>query len=341
MNAIVCRGFGPVEQLRLEDIAPFPLHAGQVRVQVHAAGVNYPDALRVQGLYQIRPALPWVPGSEVAGLVLEAGSQVQTLRVGARVMGITDAKGGGFAEEVVLDASRVLSLPDDVGLEEAAATPVVYGTTLYALRQRARLQSGETLLVLGAAGGVGLAAVQLGKVLGARVIAAASTEAKRNLARECGADEVIDYTQPDWRLHVKALTGERGVDIVYDPVGGDYFDEAVRCVGWGGRYLVVGFTAGRIPRLPINLPLVKGYDLIGVRYDVWRDGWWPLARANLQQVIDWQGEGRFRPWVSARFPLAQAVEVRITARRTAPAPIALFCCHSRSLRVIVASLYVT
>jgi NADPH2:quinone reductase len=223
-------------------------------------------------------------------------------------MGVSEATGGGFAQEILLPQERVFKLPTRMGFDEAAATPVVYGTSLYALKQRGRMQPGESLLVLGAAGGVGLATVQLGKAMGARVIAAASTEAKRELAREHGADETVDYTQKDWREQVKALTGGKGVDLVYDPVGGDAFDEAVRCMAWMGRYLVIGFTAGRIPTLKVNMPLVKGYDVVGVRYDVWRDGWWSEARANLEQVLAWYGEGKVRPLVSASYPLARAVE---------------------------------
>jgi NADPH2:quinone reductase len=194
---------------------------------------------------------------------------------------------------------------------------VVYGTSLYALKQRGRLQPGETLLVLGAAGGVGLAAVQLGKAMGARVIAAASTPAKRQLALDHGADVAIDYTQPDWRELVKHHTGGRGADVVYDPVGGDAFDEAVRAVAFDGRYLVIGFTAGRIPTLKVNMPLVKGYDLVGVRYDVWRDGWWPDARNNLDEVLSLCAQGKLRPLVSATYPLADAVQAMrsITARQ--------------------------
>ncbi len=308
MKAIVCHAHGPVETLSHQDVATPQIRRNAVRIQVRAAGVNFPDSLKVERLHQIKPALPWIPGSEVGGIVTQAGDDVHHVRVGDRVMGVADALGGGFAEELVLDQLRVFKLPQQMGFEEAAATPVVYGTSLYALKQRGELKPGESLLVLGAAGGVGLATVQIGKAMGARVIAAASTDAKRRLAREHGADEVIDYTQKDWREQVKALTGGKGVDVVYDPVGGDAFDEAVRCIGWMGRYLVIGFTAGRIPTLKVNMPLVKGYDLRGVRYDVWRDGWWDEARANLEQVLAWYTEGKVRPLVSAVYPLANAVE---------------------------------
>lgn len=318
MKAIVCRNFGSVDQLDYTEIPARPLLPHEVRVRVHAAGVNFPDSLKVEGLHQIKPPLPWVPGSETGGVVEAVGAEVRSVKAGDRVMGVSDARGGGFAEQIVLDAARVFGLPPAMRFEEAAATPVVYGTTLYALKQRGRLAPGEWLLVLGAAGGVGLATVQLGKAMGARVIAAASTPEKRALCLEHGADHAIDYTRPGWRDEVKALTGGRGVDVAYDPVGGDAFDEAVRCMAFDGRYLVIGFTSGRIPDIKVNYPLVKGFDILGVRYDVWRDGSWPDARANLQQVLDYYGQGRVRPLVSGSYPLRRAVDAMrsITSRGT-------------------------
>jgi NADPH:quinone reductase len=317
MKAIVCHSFAPVDQLRMEDWPSRPLRPHEVRVQVRAAGVNFPDSLKVEGLHQIKPELPWVPGSETGGVVVETGRAVTGLVPGDRVMGVSEAVGGGFAQEIVLPEERVFHLPEGMSFEQAAAVPVVYGTTMYALKQRGRLQPGETVLVLGAAGGVGLATVHLAKAMGARVIAAASTDAKRQLTLEHGADHAIDYTQPDWRLQVKALTGGKGADVVYDPVGGDAFDEAVRAIGWGGRYLVIGFTAGRIPMLKVNMPLVKGYDLLGVRYDVFRDNAWPEARKNLEEVLALFQVGGIRPLVSASYPLQHAVEAMrsITSRQ--------------------------
>ncbi len=317
MKAIVCRAFAPVDQLRCEEMPVAAPGAGEVRVAVKAAGVNFPDSLKAEGLHQIKPPLPWIPGSESAGVVTGTGPGTSRFRVGDRVMGVSKVDGGGFAEQIVLPEERLFALPPSMSFEEAAATPVVYGTSLYALKQRAHIQPGESLLVLGAAGGVGLATVQLGKALGARVIAAASTDEKRALALRHGADHAVDYTLPNWREEVKALTGGKGVDVVYDPVGGDAFDEAVRAIGWMGRYLVIGFTAGRIPTLKVNMPLVKGYDVLGVRYDVWRDGWWPEAQANLEQILAWYPEGKVRPLVSARYPLDSAVEALryITSRQ--------------------------
>ncbi|MGI4812365.1 MAG: NADPH:quinone oxidoreductase family protein [Janthinobacterium lividum] len=306
MKAVICHAFAPLEQLDFGDIdCPVPTPT-EVRIRVHAAGVSFADSLKVEGRYQVKPALPWVPGSEVSGVVIETGAQVTQLRTGDRVMGIADARAGGFAEEMVLDAARVLKLPAQMPFDQAAAMPAVYGTSFYALRQRGELKPGETLLVLGASGGVGLAAVQLGHAMGARVIAAASTPEKRALAQAHGAREAVDYTQPDWREQVKALTAGRGADVVFDPVGGDAFDEAVRCVSWLGRYLLIGFTAGRIPILKMNMPLLKGYDIRGVRYDVWRDGWWADARANLEAMLAMYAQGRIKPLISAAYPLAEA-----------------------------------
>lgn len=318
MKAIVCREFAPIDQLVYLDQPHRSLSAGEVRVTIKAAGVNFPDSLKAEGLHQIKPPLPWIPGSETAGVIAELGAGVSQFKVGDRVMGVSSADGGGFAQEIVLPQERLFKLAPNMSFEAAAALPVVYGTTLYALKQRGQLKVGEWVLVLGAAGGVGLATVHLARAMGARVIAAASTPEKRELTLQHGAEHAVDYTQPDWRLKVKELTGGKGVDVVYDPVGGDAFDEAVRAIGWGGRYLVIGFTSGRIPTLKINMPLVKGYDVIGVRYDVWRDGWWSEARANLEQVLQWCAEDRFRPMVSASHPLAEAIAAlkSITSRQT-------------------------
>jgi len=325
MQAIVCQEFAPVDQLRLQTVSLRPMGPNDVHVRVRAAGANFPDQLKVEGQHQIKPPLPWIPGSEIAGEVLAMGAQVRGMSVGDRVMGVSEITGGGFAQEIMLPQERVLALPAALSFDQGAAIPVVYGTSLYALRQRGDLKPGETLLVLGAAGGVGLATVQLGKAMGARVIAAASTPAKRALAIEHGADAAIDYTQPNWRLQVKELTADKGVDVVYDPVGGDAFDEAVRCMAWMGRFLIIGFTAGRIPSLKMNMPLLKGYDVRGVRYDTWRDGWWPEARANLEQVLAWCEQGRLNPLVSARYPLAQTVDaLKYITGRNAVGKVVLF-----------------
>ena len=308
MKAIVCRAYGPVDALQWMEVAPAPLGPGQVRVAIHAAGVNFADTLKVQGLHQVKPPLPWIPGAELAGVVSEIGAGVEGLRVGDPVLGVPDDRAGGFAESVVLEAGRVLPLLEGLDFIRAAALPAAYGTALYALRQRARLAAGDCVLVLGAAGGVGLAATQVAAAMGARVIAAASTPEKRDLAVAHGAHFSVDYTQPGWRHQVLELAGSTGVRVVFDPVGGEIFDEAIRIVGWGGRYLVVGFAAGRIPELRMNHPLVKGYEVVGVRYDVWRDREWPEARRNLEQVLDWCRQDALRPMVSRTQAMADAVQ---------------------------------
>jgi NADPH:quinone reductase len=308
VKAIVCHDYAPIEALRWEVVQAAALQAGEVRIEVHAAGVNFADTLKVQGKHQVKPALPWTPGAEVAGVVVEVAQGVEGFRAGDRVLGVPDDRAGGFAEAIVLPAERVLPIPAGLGATQAAALPAAYGTALYAFRQRARLAAGETVLVLGAAGGVGLAAVQVAAAMGARVIAGASTQGKRELALGNGASAAVDYTHADWRKQALEVAGPAGIDVVFDPVGGDVFDEAVRTVGWGGRYLVVGFAAGRIPELKLNHPLVKGYDVVGVRYDVWRDRFWPDARNNLLQVLQWCAEGAVRPVVPRIEPLANAVE---------------------------------
>ncbi len=305
MKAVVCHAYGPVDGLRFQEFPAPALREGQVRIGVRAAGLNFSDALKVQGLHQVNVPPPFVPGSETAGVIIEAGPGVAPGRVGERVVGVGTKQGGGYAEELVLDARRAIGMPDAMSFVEGAAFPSVYGTALHAL-QRARLRSGETLLVLGAAGGAGLAAVQLGAILGARVIAAASTAAKRDLARSQGAHETVDYTACWLRDAVKDLTGGRGADVIYDPVGGDAFDEATHCIAWLGRILVIGFASGRVPSLPVNLALVKGFDLCGVRFDVWRDNHWDEAVANFETLFALYAEGRFRPFVGTIHALADA-----------------------------------
>lgn len=308
MRAIVCDAYAPVEALRWADVDQPEPSAGEVQVEVHAAGLNFADTLKVQGRHQVKVPLPWTPGAEVGGVVSALGTAVTDLQVGQRVMAVPDDRAGGYAEFVVLRAERVLPVPEPISLTEAAALPAAYGTVLYALKQRAGLASGECVLVLGAAGGVGLAAVQVAVAMGARVIAGASTAAKRELAAQHGASHTIDYTRADWRQQALQAAGPGGIQVVFDPVGGHVFDEAVRAIGWGGRYLVVGFAEGRIPELKMNHPLVKGYDVMGIRYDVWRDRFWPEARGNLVQLLAWCAEGRTRPVVSRVMPMSRAVD---------------------------------
>ncbi len=306
MKAVRCKALGAPEGLAVEEVASPRPGPGQVRVAVAAAGVNFPDTLIIQGKYQLRPELPFTPGAEFAGRVLEVGAEVAHVVPGDAVVGF--AGWGAFAEEAVAEGQNVLTLPPGVDSAVAACFAMAYGTSWHALQDRARLQPGETLLVLGASGGVGLAAVELGKRLGARVIAAASSAEKLAACRSQGADELVDYTQPGWRDAVKALVGGKGVDVVYDPVGGAWAEPALRLMAWNGRYLVVGFAGGEIPRIPLNLPLLKGYSIVGVY-------WGEMARrqprqhqANMAQLFGWLASGELRPVISARYPMARAGE---------------------------------
>ena len=262
MKAVLCVEHGPPEKLVVRDIPKPEPGRGQVRVKVHAAGVNFPDTLIIQNLYQFKPALPFSPGGEAAGVIDAVGEGVDDLHVGDRVVAMTG--NGCYAEAVVANRAQVVPIAGDMPFDIASGFTMTYGTSHHALKQRARLQPGETLLVLGAAGGVGLAAVELGKLMGAKVIAAASTEEKLQVCRDFGADETINYTDASLKDEIKRWTGGRGVDVIYDPVGDRYAEPAFRGMAWNGRYLVVGFAAGEIPSLPLNLPLIKGASIVGV-----------------------------------------------------------------------------
>lgn len=313
MRAVRCRAFGPVGHLALEDVPSPEPGPGQVVVTVKAAGVNFPDTLIVQGKYQIRPELPFTPGAEFAGVVKAIGEGVATVKPGDAVLGVGVT--GGFAEEALIDAANLVPLPAGADFAVAAALTMAYGTALYALKDRARLAPGESLLVLGAGGGAGLAAVEVGKLLGAKVIAAASTDAKLDICRGRGADALINYDREDLKERVRALTDGRDADVVYDPVGGPYTAPASRCVAWNGRYLVIGFAAGEIPSIPLNLPLLKGYSIVGVYWGafVQRD---PAAgAANMKQLTDWIAARKLAPLVSARYPLSQAVDALFAMMR--------------------------
>lgn len=306
MRAVLCKAWGPPESLVLEE-RPTPRPGpGQVLVGVKACGVNFPDTLIIQGKYQFKPELPFSPGGEVAGTVLALGEGVQGFAVGDRVIAATTW--GGYAEEVVAEAGRLIPMPDEMDFPVAAAFTLTYGTSHHALKDRARLQPGETLLVLGAAGGVGLAAVELGKAMGARVIAAASSEDKLALCRAHGASDTIDYSREDLRERIKQLTDGRGVDVVYDPVGGDYSEPALRGMAWNGRFLVVGFAAGRIPSLPLNLPLLKGCAIVGVFWGAFTRNEPQRNAANLAELMQWTGEGELKPHVSTTYPLERAAD---------------------------------
>lgn len=282
------------------------LNPGQVRIGVHACGVNFADTLIIQGLYQEKPAFPFSPGMEVAGEIMEVGEGVTHLRVGDRVAAITGY--GGYAEEVVVDARTVLPIPPLMGLVTAAGFAITYGTSHIALVHRAHLQPGETLLVHGAAGGVGLTAVEIGKLLGATVIATASTPEKLALAQQYGADHLINYRQEKFRDRVKEITNGKGVDVVYDPVGGDVFDESVRCLAWEGRLLVIGFANGRIPQFPANLALVKNMSVVGVYWGGYAARQPRVITDSLRTLLAWYAEGKIRPHISRTYPLEQAAD---------------------------------
>jgi NADPH2:quinone reductase len=303
MRAVICRAFDQPETLTVETVADPVAEAGHVVIAVHAAGVNFPDALMVMGQYQVRPPLPFTPGGEAAGVILEVGLGVNHLHVGQRVVAFT--RTGAFAERLCAPASAVTPIPDALSFDVAATLPLAYGTAMHALIDRAQLAAGETLLVLGASGGVGLAAIMIGKALGARVIAAASTDEKLALCRTHGADEVINYSTESLRDRLKALTNGLGPDVICDPVGGDLAEPAFRSIAWGGRYLVVGFAGGAIPALPLNLPLLKGASIVGVFWGSFEQRE-PAANArHLAQLMAWATDGTIAPVVSARYPLDQ------------------------------------
>lgn len=301
MRALVCKDFAPYDQLTVDDVPEPPLGEGFAMIDVKAAGVNFPDILLVEGKYQMKPETPFVPGMEVAGVVTALGEGVQGVKLGDRVIAATML--GGFAEKVPVPASQIVPMPDSMSFEEGAALTTIYGTSYHALKDRARLKEGETILVLGAAGGVGIATVQLAKAMGARVIAAASSAEKLAFCKENGADEVINYAEEDLKARTKELTGGKGVDVVYDPVGGEYSEAALRASGWDARYLVIGFAAGPIPKIPLNLALLNSRNIMGVFWGAWV-GREPKANAqNLKEIFDFFEAGKLKPQISASYPL--------------------------------------
>ncbi len=305
MIAVLCRAYGPPEQLEVAEVETPTPGAGQIVIGVKACAVNFPDTLIIQGKYQYQPPLPFSPGTDVAGVVLALGAGVEGLALGDRVLTLTPH--GGYAEALRCDARAVSRIPDGMDFVSAAAFQLTYGTAYHALVDRAGIQPGETLLALGAAGGVGLAAVELGKLLGARVIAAAAGAEKLAVCRQYGAEETLDYSVEDLRTRLKALAPD-GVDVVYDPVGGALSEPALRSVGWKGRYLVIGFAAGDIPRIPLNLPLLKGYSIVGVYYGSFLQHEPARSRANTRQLLSWLAEGKIKPLVSRVYPLERAAD---------------------------------
>ena len=305
MQAVLCKAFGPAETLVLEDVASPEVKKTEIVLDVHAAGVNFPDTLIIEGKYQFKPPFPFSPGGEAAGVVAAVGEKVSHVKVGDRVMALTGW--GSFAEQVAVPGYNVMPIPASMDFNSAAAFGMTYGTSMHALKQRANLP-GETLLVLGASGGVGLAAVEIGKAMGAKVIAAASSAEKLAVAKAAGADELINYSETSLKDEVKRLTGGQGVDVIYDPVGGDLFDQAIRSIAWNGRLLVVGFASGRIPELPVNLCLLKGAAVLGVFWGAFAQRQPQDNAANFQQLFAWHAEGKVTPLVSQVFPLEQAAE---------------------------------
>ncbi len=322
MKAVLCKQFGPPESLVVEELPSPRAGAGEVVLSMRAASLNFPDVLIIQNKYQFKPPLPFSPGSELAGVVKEIGQGVHGYKPGDRVIAFTTY--GAFAEEVKVEAGRLVPIPEGMDFNSAAAFLLTYGTSDHALRDRGQLRAGETMLVLGAAGGVGLAAIEIGKALGAQVIACASSADKLEVCRQHGADEAINYATEDLREKIKELTGGRGVDVVYDAVGGPYTEPALRSTAWRGRLLVVGFAAGDIPKIPLNLPLLKGCSIMGVF-------WGDFARrepkafaASIAQLGAWFREGKLKPHVSQTFPLAQAVEaLKLMAARKVKGKVVL------------------
>ncbi len=314
MRAVLCKEYGPPESLVVEEMPSPTPGKGQVVLSVKAAGVNFPDVLIIQNKYQFKPPLPFSPGGEVAGVVKELGEGVTNVKVGDRVIGSTGW--GGYAEEVVVDAPRLIPIPDEMDFTTASAFVMTYGTSHHALKDRAQIKPGETLLVLGAAGGVGLAAVELGKAMGAKVIAAASSQEKVDVCLAHGADMGLVYpsgqlTRDDQKKfgeQLKQVFGDKGVDVIYDPVGDAYAEPALRSIAWEGRYLVVGFAAGEIPKIPLNLALLKGCQIVGVFWGAFVARNPKANQANLKELMELFTSGKIKPHVSATYPLEKAAE---------------------------------
>jgi NADPH2:quinone reductase len=304
MRAAMLHEYGPPENLVVEEVADPEPKPNQLVVDIHACGVNFPDVLMVQDKYQFKPALPFAPGGEISGTVSAIGADVEGWAIGDRLAAGIGT--GGFAEKVAVDASRAYRIPAGVDLTAAAGFLTTYGTSYHALKDRAHLAPGESLLVLGAAGGVGLSAVELGAAMGAHVIAAASSEEKLAVCRTFGAAETVNYTEVDLKTWLKEHTGGKGVDVVYDPVGGDLSEPALRSTAWKGRFLVIGFAAGDIPRVPLNLPLLKGCSIVGVFYGEHGTRSPQEQRALVDELIEMLASGRIKPEVTAQFPLDDA-----------------------------------
>lgn len=301
MKALVCSEFGSTEDLELEERDNLEPGPGEVLIDVKAAGVNFPDILTIQGKYQFKPSLPFIPGTEVSGVVKKLGEGVTTRKVGDEVVGMVQI--GGFATQVVTSEFSTFSKSENMSFEQAAGFAMTYGTSYYALKQRAKIQPGETLLVLGAAGGVGIASIQIAKAMGARVIAAASSEDKLDFACKAGADLRINYSKENLKEKVKDLTKGKGADVIYDPVGGDFSEQAFRAIAWDGRFLVIGFASGPIPKMPLNLALLKGASMVGVFWGAWMKREPIESLKNFKELIGMIDTGTFNPLVTEVFSL--------------------------------------
>jgi len=306
MKAMICRDLGEQARLEVQDVPPPDLEAGGVRIAVAAAGLNFADTLVLSGRYQERQQPPFAPGMEVAGRVVEIGAGVTGVKPGDRVMAAVGA--GGYAEQAIAAAEDVIAIPDEMDFVTAAGFPIAYGTSHHALTARAGLKAGEVLLVHGAAGGVGLTAVEIGRALGATVIATAGSAEKLAVAQAHGADHLINYREEDVKARVRAFTAGRGADVVYDPVGGEVFEASLRCTAQDGRLLVIGFACGEVPQIPANLLLVKNLTVIGYYWSAYRRSHAEELRAGFRELLDWYKAGRIKPKVSATFPLDGANE---------------------------------
>ncbi len=301
MKAIICKEWCKPEDLFLLEIDQPPLDDNSVRIEVHAAGVNFPDVLIIQGKYQYKPSFPFSPGSEVAGIISEIGKNVLKHKVGDRVMVVTGH--GAFAEEICVSESKLTKIPARMDYITAASMSLTYGTSAFALFQRANIKSDDTVLIHGATGGVGITAIEISKNMGASVIATASSEEKLRVAKEYGADFCINYSDNNFKDKVKEITKGKGADIIYDPVGGDIFDQSLRCIAWNGRLLVIGFASGRIPSAPTNIPLLKNCSIVGVFWGAWRDKYPEGHHNNMNKIINWWEEKKIKPKVSKVYEL--------------------------------------
>jgi len=315
MRALICVEYGSAELLVIGERKLPTLKSDEVRIDVRAAGVNFPDTLVIAGQYQVKPPLPFVPGGECAGVISAVGDKVKKFKVGDRVIAMPGMT--AFAEQVQVKESLLVPMPERLSFEQAAGFCITYATSYYALKQRAAIQEGETLVVLGAAGGVGVTAIQLGKALGARVIACASTAEKLAFCREVGADELINYSREDLKERIKELTDGRGADVILDPVGGGYTEQAYRSIAWSGRYLVIGFASGDIPRLPLNLPLLKAGDIMGIFWGSWAQRDPEANLRNFAELLQMVEEGRLNPLTTEVYPFEEYIQAfaAITERR--------------------------